>query len=305
VATRRIDAEIDRLYQLPPDQFTAARNALAKEAGGDGAAVRALTKPPLAAWAVNQVYWKHRDVYDALMSASNELRKVHKAVLTGRQGDIRDAGKQHDEAAEAALKAALAILREEGHPATDATRQAIMTTLRALPAEDPPGRLTRTLQPGGFEMLAGLSIAGSRPPAPALHRAAKQNEPKGIVRKIGPDAPAQKSAKTTQSKADLRKAAQAEAAQARAAREAAAQAVRAAEQALRRDQFEAARASRDASKAEREVAEAQAAVEAAQEELERVEAGAAEAVKARDAAARRVEESERALDTARAAGRKL
>jgi hypothetical protein len=305
VATRRIDAEIDRLYQLPPDQFTAARNALAKEAGGDGAAVRALTKPPLAAWAVNQVYWKHRDVYDALMSASNELRKVHKAVLTGRQGDIRDAGKQHDEAAEAALKAALAILREEGHPATDATRQAIMTTLRALPAEDPPGRLTRTLQPGGFEMLAGLSIAGSRPPAPALHPAAKQNEPKGIVRKIGPDAPAQKSAKTTQSKADLRKAAQAEAAQARAAREAAAQAVRAAEQALRRDQFEAARASRDASKAEREVAEAQAAVEAAQEELERVEAGAAEAVKARDAAARRVEESERALDTARAAGRKL
>ena len=303
MATRRIDGEIDRLYQLPPDQFTAARNALAKEAGGDGAAVRALTKPPLAAWAVNQVYWKHRDVYDALMSASTELRKVHKAVLTGRQGDIRDAGKQHDEAAEAALKAALAILREEGHPATDATRQAIMTTLRALPAEDPPGRLTRTLQPGGFEMLAGLSIAGAR--TPVIRPTAKQNEPTDIARKIESSTPARKSAKRTPSSADLRKAAQAEAARARAAREAAAHAVREAEQALRRDQFEAARASRDASKAERDVTEARAAVEAAQKELERAEVTAAAAVKGRDAAARRVEESERTLHTARAAGRKL
>jgi hypothetical protein len=305
VATRRLDAEIDRLYQLPPDQFTAARNALAKEAGGDGAAVRALTKPPLAAWAVNQVYWKHREVYDALVSASNDLRKAHKAILTGRQGDIRDAGKQHDEAAEAALRTALAILREEGHPATDATRQAIMTTLRALPADDPPGRLTRTLQPGGFEMLAGLSIAGGRGPAPLVRPAAKQNEPKGIARKVESIAPAQNSANATQSKAEVRKAAQAEAAQARAAREAAAHAVREAEQALRRDQFEAARASRDASKAEREVAEGRTAVEAAQEELERAEAAAAAAVKQRDAAARRVEESERTLERARAAGRKL
>ena len=155
----RIDTEIDRLYQLPPDEFTAARNALAKEAGAEGADVRRLAKPPIAAWAGNQIHWKRRDIYDALIARSNELRKLHKTILSGRRADIREPAKVHDEAIDAALKAALAILQEEGHPVTDATRQAILTTLRALPADDPPGRLTRTLQPGGFEMLAGLSIA--------------------------------------------------------------------------------------------------------------------------------------------------
>jgi hypothetical protein len=309
VASRRIDTEIDRLYQLPPDQFTAARNALAKEAGADGAAVRALVKPPLAAWAVNQIYWHQRDVYDTLIASSNELREIHKAVLSGRQGDIRDAGKQHDEAVETALKAALAILRGEGHPATDATRQAIMTTLRALPGDDPPGRLIRTLQPGGFEMLAGLSIAGARAAAPAARPRAEPSESKTANRKVQPIAPSAKPAgsskQATQSKAELRQAAQAEAARARAAREAAGRAVREAEQTMRRDQFEAARASRDASKAEREVEEARAAVAAAQKELERAETEAAKTARLRDAAVARASESEQALDTARAAARKL
>ena len=93
VAHRRIETEVDRLYQLPPDEFTAARNALAKEAGADRAEVRGLGKPPIAAWAVNQLYWKRRDVYDPLIAASIELRKHHKAVLAGRTADIRDAGK--------------------------------------------------------------------------------------------------------------------------------------------------------------------------------------------------------------------
>ena len=162
MTSRPIDTEIDRLYQLPPDEFTAARNALAKDAGAEGAEVRRLAKPPIAAWAVNQIYWKRQDVYEALIARSNELRKLHKAILSGRRADIREAAKLHDEAIDAALKAALAILGEEGQAVTDATRQAILTTLRALPADDPPGRLTRTLQPGGFEMLAGLSIAGPK-----------------------------------------------------------------------------------------------------------------------------------------------
>ena len=33
MASPSLDTEIDRLYQLPLDEFTAARNALAKEAG--------------------------------------------------------------------------------------------------------------------------------------------------------------------------------------------------------------------------------------------------------------------------------
>ena len=178
MASRRIDTEIDRLYQLPPDEFTPARNALARTAGADAADVRRLSKPPIAAWAVNQVYWKRRDIYDALVDASTELRKIHTAILGGRRADLREASKAHEDALDAALKAALAILQEEGHPATDVTRQALLTTLRALPSEDPPGRLTRTLQPGGFEMLAGLSIEGAKGPLRAPKNSAQPPPPK-------------------------------------------------------------------------------------------------------------------------------
>jgi hypothetical protein len=296
MTSRPIDTEIDRLYQLPPDEFTAARNALAKDAGAEGAEVRRLAKPPIAAWAVNQIYWKRQDVYEALIARSNELRKLHKAILSGRRADIREAAKLHDEAIDAALKAALAILGEEGQAVTDATRQAILTTLRALPADDPPGRLTRTLQPGGFEMLAGLSIAGPksaaskgsfRPKAEATRaEAATQAKPTTQAK-----APAPAKARTDPKAA----------AQARAAHEAAARAVREAEQAASRAEFEAARLTREAAKAAKEVEEAREALETAQQALEDAKAAAATTARARETADRRAKEAERALDAARRA----
>jgi hypothetical protein len=323
LASRRIDSEIDRLYQLPPDEFTAARNALAKDAGADRAEIRALVKPPIAAWAVNQVYWKERDIYDALIAASIELRKAHKAILAGRAADIRDSGKAHDAAVESALKAALTILRDQGHPATDATRQAIMTTLRALPGNEPPGRLTGTLQPGGFEMLAGLSLGAKgtasafRPkPEPTPIERSRPHVARGDkntetiathTRKdkaAKNDGKAAAAASAAQRKAEERKAAQAEAAQARLRREAAARAVREAEQAVRREQFEAARLTREAREADKVVEQAQQALEEAREALQRAETRAAEATRERDAGLERSRARERELQAAREAARK-
>src|SRR3954454_6643245 len=169
---RGLDAKIDHLYQLPLEEFTPARNALAKEAGADAAAVRALGKPPIAAWAVNQLYWRDRETWDALIEAAENARRAHKAVLSGRGGDVRAAGSVHEEAVEAALKKTLAILAGSGHPVTDSTRQAIATTIRALPGDEAAGRLTSALQPGGFEMLAGLSL-GSGTPARKATKPAK------------------------------------------------------------------------------------------------------------------------------------
>ena len=39
MAPRPLDSEIDRLYQLPLDEFTSARNALAKTSGSDAARI--------------------------------------------------------------------------------------------------------------------------------------------------------------------------------------------------------------------------------------------------------------------------
>jgi hypothetical protein len=283
------DADIDRLYQSPLDEFTGARNALAKGAGKDSGAIRALTKPPLAAWAVNQLYWQDRRTWDSLIDAAENLRRVNKAVLAGRSGDVRAAGSAHDAAVRDALKATLAQLATAGHPVTDATRQAIVNTLRALPAEETPGRLTRTLQPGGFEMLAGMSVA-----APA--------------RKDTKDTKGTKSTKErAQSKEDARALTQ--------AREAAAAADRAlkdAEQAVRRHEFEIARAVRDEERAGRALEQARAALDDAQRALataERDQAGVesrrTEAESAAKNAASAVTGASRQADAAHAALKKI
>ena len=74
------DTDIDDLFTLPLEEFTAARNVLAASLkaagrGEDAAAVKALTKPPLSAWAVNQLYWHHRKPFEQLMTAGERLRR--------------------------------------------------------------------------------------------------------------------------------------------------------------------------------------------------------------------------------------
>ncbi len=280
MASRRLETDIDRLYQLPLEEFTAARNALAKTAGDDAADVRHLVKPSIPAWAVNQLYWRRRALYDALIDASATLRKTHKTILGGRRADLREPSRAHEETLDAALQGALALLQEAGHPATDTTRQGVLTTLRALPTNEPPGRLTATLQPGGFEMLQGLSIAGSK----GTIRPKVEPTRIGSRRRDG--------GKTGRQEAEVDPALEAR-------RTEAAQALRDAEQAARREEFESMRATRDAEKTTKQLERAREALKSAQQALEQAETAAEAAERERDAAARRAKETERLLDTAR------
>jgi hypothetical protein len=280
MASRRLETDIDRLYQLPLEEFTAARNALARTAGDDAADVRQLVKPSIPAWAVNQLYWKQKELYDTLIDASTAVRKTHKTILGGRRADLREPTRAHEEAVDAALKGALALLQEAGHPATEATRQGVLTTLRALPTNEPPGRLTETLQPGGFEMLQGLSIAGA----------------KGAIRaKVEPartDPGRREAGKAGRQKAEVDPELEAQRAEA-------AQALREAEQAWRREEFESMRVTREADKTTKQLERAREALKTAQQVLEEAEAAAEAAARERDAVARRAKETERFLDAAR------
>jgi hypothetical protein len=272
----KLDEAIDRLFQLPLAEFTAARNALAKEAGTGGKAIKALTKPPVAAWAVNQLYWKDRSRYDALVDTAMQMRKAHKSVMEGKNADLRVAGKMHEEALEAALKATVALMKEDGQPVTDATRHTILNTLRALPSPEPPGRLTETLAPGGFEMLSGISIK----PGGNSQTTKKTERPAAAAK---PDA-----------KADR------DAARAREQKLALERALREADQQARHAEFEAARAARDATKADKKLEEAQRALQEARDALKEAEREAAAAAKAKELADRRVQTASSALDAARA-----
>jgi hypothetical protein len=161
------NARVDQLYQLPLDQFTGARNTLAKELKQP--AIKDLEKPSIAAWAVNQLYWQERRTYDRLTATAEQLRAEHRLLLTGKSADIRAAEQTHREAVRAALDTVKRLLQEGGHAATEATLTAVQETLEALPSDDAPGRLVKPLKPRGFEALAGLPQAsGSRPQAPGL-----------------------------------------------------------------------------------------------------------------------------------------
>jgi hypothetical protein len=277
---KKIDEQLDRLYQLPLEEFTAARNALAKEAGSESGAVKRLTKPPLPAWAVNQLYWSRRDDYDRLMDAALEMRKTHKSVIEGGRGDLRAAGREHELALDKALKATVALLTERGQTVTEGTRQAILNTLRALPADDEaPGRLSRGLTPGGFEMLAGIKTGAprARKTEAAKTPASPRSEPSSRTK----DRDAQR------------------AADARRAREAAERVVRDAEHRARHAEFEMARTARDSAKAQKRLEDAQAALEDARTEAAAAERAAREAERAKEAAERKARDADAALAAAK------
>src|SRR5579871_3162630 len=130
---------IDELYQLPLAEFTAARNALAKREPTRAAEIRAIEKPSAAAWASNQVYWRHRKVYDKLVRASERVRAANAQILQGKKVDLAPLDLAHRAAVRDAAEKAHGALVVGGDAATPATMNAVHDTLRALPVAGSPG----------------------------------------------------------------------------------------------------------------------------------------------------------------------
>lgn len=149
--------DIDRMFQAPLSEFTAKRNGLLKTAtGADKAAVGALQKPTVPAWAVNQLFWKRRKVFDRLLEAARKLRVEHGRQLSGKAAEVDAAEARHRDALKTATDEIRSLLDAAGEQATPATMVAVAETLQGLPGRDDYGRLTRPLKPHGFEALAGL-----------------------------------------------------------------------------------------------------------------------------------------------------
>lgn len=160
-----IDAEIDALFRLSLAEFTAARNALAKQlnSGGrtlDAERVKALVKPPATAWAVNQLYWQDPKAIERLLTLGGRVRKAQTGQL--RNADLRALLDEKKQMTAALLGNASAILEEAGHAASPDALRRVSATLESLAAwggvDGAPkaGRLTADLDPPGFDMLAAL-----------------------------------------------------------------------------------------------------------------------------------------------------
>lgn len=153
--------EIDRLYQVPLAEFTARRNELLKKtAGAEKTRVRALQKPTLPAWAVNQLYWRRRKAFDRVVEAARRRRVEHGRQLSGKAAEIENAEERHREAVKVASEEVRALLKDIGERDTPATMHAVMETLESLSDRNDHGRLAKPLKPQGFEALAGLVGSG-------------------------------------------------------------------------------------------------------------------------------------------------
>jgi hypothetical protein len=159
-----LDTKIDDLYHLPLGEFTAARNALAKSLAGDEAKrVKALEKPTVVPWAVNQVYWRARSTYDRLMKSGEKLRAAQIAALEGRAADVRAATEAHRRAITDAVAEAERLSAASGaKPGVDALARTFESLSLATSAPQAPGRLTDALQPAGFEALLGITPSDVR-----------------------------------------------------------------------------------------------------------------------------------------------
>jgi hypothetical protein len=176
-----LESSIDSLYQTPLEEFVAARNSLVKTLTGDDARrVKQLQKPTTTAWAVNQVHWQARPVYDRLIKSGKKLRTAQIGALSGRSFDVRHAADEHRAAVAQAVAEASRIASEAGvHPNIDE----VSRTVEALSLEITPaqaaGRLAKPLQPAGFEALAGLVVTPPdrpRTPQQAASRSTGESE---------------------------------------------------------------------------------------------------------------------------------
>ena len=163
----KIEKEIDALFALPLADFTEARNALALRLKKDGRVndaerVKSLQKPPVSAWAVNQLYRRHREAFDRLLATSEQFRQAQTSQLSGKAVDLGQSRDARRESLNELSRLAAELLQEAGHNASPETLRRIGTTLEAisayasLPAGFYPGRLTEDTDPPGFDALAAL-----------------------------------------------------------------------------------------------------------------------------------------------------
>ncbi|HWD07479.1 MAG TPA: hypothetical protein VHA57_00145, partial [Actinomycetota bacterium] len=133
-----LDDALDQLYSVSPEAFTAARDALVKSLRTTdkeaAAAVKSLRKPPVTAWALNQVARSHPDDLAALVASDAALAQSQREgggreALAGATAARRDVIRRLTELAVAALEAG-------GHPASPANRDRIAQTLTSLAADE-------------------------------------------------------------------------------------------------------------------------------------------------------------------------
>ena len=131
---------IDRLYGLPLDEFTPARDAAAKERRAEkdreGAdTVKRLRKPNLVAWSLNRVRRAQADAVEELIAAGERLQEAQRQLVSrGERGLLRDAAADERRLVGRVADLASAELGAAGHPPDAGMQSKLFATLHAAAA---------------------------------------------------------------------------------------------------------------------------------------------------------------------------
>ncbi len=170
----QLEKATSELYALPLDEFTPARDQLAKQLRGDGnaegaAAVKQLRKPSVAAWALNQVRHGGKKQTDELIDAAADLGETQATLLAGGgREDFDEASARERKLVEALVKRAAKELSAAGRPPSPSTEEKLRTTLHAVATSEKArdafaaGRLTTDFAASGFGAIAAPR-GGARP----------------------------------------------------------------------------------------------------------------------------------------------
>ena len=153
-AHSELPAEARDLYGLPLEEFTARRNALAKElkAAGEGEAARlvgALKKPKQSAWVVNRLARTEGDTVGELLETADRLSEG------GSRSTIREATDRRHDLVRRLMKRAEVELSEGGRNPSTTTLEEVRRTLYAAVDENDRellrhGTLTEPIEASGF-----------------------------------------------------------------------------------------------------------------------------------------------------------
>jgi hypothetical protein len=160
-----LPADADELYQLPLEDFTKARDDLAKRLTkesrrDDAAAVKALKKPTVATWSLNQVAWRNPSAIHTVLEAGAKLREAHEAALSGDASALKLAKRVEDDSVENVVAEAGRVMQDLGRAANAAQLDRVRDTVRAaaldvdLGARLRAGRLVEEAEAIGFGDLS-------------------------------------------------------------------------------------------------------------------------------------------------------
>jgi hypothetical protein len=171
----------DELYGLPPEEFTAARNARAKAAQSDGdrdlaGAIRTLAKPSAAAWLANQLVRQDRSALDPLLELGADLRA---ATAELDAPAMRALSKQQPQLVAGLVRQAAALAKDSGKPVSQGVARDLEDTLRAAIADADAadqlmaGHLANALQHNGFGLVESGNLTLVRSSSGSAPRARK------------------------------------------------------------------------------------------------------------------------------------